>query len=363
MCSGGRLGKGVAGRQMQLDPLNGGSARRARGAESLESARRAGRVPARGMSRRRVAEIQRSRLLAAAVGVFDESGFLDASVELIVTRAHVSRRTFYELFENREGCLLALVEDLGARIEAELAAQELAGTAWLERVRGGLWAILSLLDRDPAPARVCVVQGPRGGTAVQERREQLLRGLAAVLDEGRLLQARGARCTPLTAEGLVAAALGIVYGRLRCGGRASLCALQGELMAMIALPYLGPAAAARELARAAPRPPRERAARASDGRSLERDLAAIPMRLTYRTVRVLEAVAREPRVSNRAIADAAEIADQGQVSKLLRRLEGLGLLVNSGEGHAKGAPNAWRLSPLGERLAARLGVDTTNGAK
>jgi AcrR family transcriptional regulator/DNA-binding MarR family transcriptional regulator len=348
---------------MRQDRLNGRGGRRARGAESAKSGPRAGRLPARGMPRRRVAEIQRARLLTAAVGVFDESGYVDASVERIVTRARVSRRTFYELFENREGCLLALTEELGARVQAELAAQELAGRGWLERVRGGLWAILALLDSDPPLARVCVVQGLRGGAAVQERRERLLAQVAAVLDEGRAQQARGARCTPLTAEGLVAAALGILYGRLRRGGRAPLCALQGELMAMIVLPYLGAAAAARELARAAPKPLRERAARPDASRSLERDLAAIPMRLTYRTARVLEAVAREPWISNRAIADAAEIADQGQVSKLLHRLEGLGLLVNSGEGHTKGAPNAWRLTPLGERLAARLGIDTATPEK
>jgi AcrR family transcriptional regulator len=352
---------------MRESRLNGGAVRRARGAESAESAARAGRSAARGMPRRRVAEIQRSRLLAAAVGVFDESGYVDASVERIVTRARVSRRTFYELFENREGCLLALVEELGARVQAELAAGDLAGRGWLERVRGGLWAILALLDRDPALARVCVVQSLRGGAAVQERRERLLGRLAAVLDEGCAQQARGARCTPLTAEGLVAAAFGLVHGRLRRGDRAPLCALQGELMAMIALPYLGPASAARELARPTPTPTptstplRARAARPSDTRTLECDLAAIPMRLTYRTARVLEAVAREPWISNRAIADAAEIADQGQVSKLLRRLEGLGLLVNRGEGHTKGAPNAWRLTPLGERLAGRLGVHASSG--
>jgi AcrR family transcriptional regulator/DNA-binding MarR family transcriptional regulator len=350
---------------MRESRLNGGAVRRARGAESAESAARAGRLAARGMPRRRVAEIQRARLLAAAVGVFDESGYVDASVERIVTRARVSRRTFYELFENREGCLLALVEDLGVRVQAELAAQAPTGTGWLERVRGGLWTILTLLDQDPALARVCVVQSLRGGAAVQERRERLLRRLAAVLDEGSAQQSRHARCTPLTAEGLAAAALGIVYGRLRRRDRAPLCALQGELMAMIALPYLGSASAARELARPTPtptpKPLRARAARPSDTRTLERDLAEIPMRLTYRTARVLEAVAREPWISNRAIADAAEIADQGQVSKLLRRLEGLGLLVNRGEGHTKGGPNAWRLTPLGERLAARLEVNTASG--
>ena len=54
------------------------------------------------------------------------------------------------------------------------------------------------------------------------------------------------RCTPLTAEGLVGAAFGIVYARLLKGQREPLTELLGELMGMIVLPYLGSAAARRE---------------------------------------------------------------------------------------------------------------------
>ena len=55
-----------------------------------------------------VEEIQRSRLLAAAAVTFDELGYEQTSVQRITDRARVSRRTFYELFENREECLVAL---------------------------------------------------------------------------------------------------------------------------------------------------------------------------------------------------------------------------------------------------------------
>ena len=48
------------------------------------------------------------------------------------------------------------------------------------------------------------------------------------------------------------------------------------------------------------------------------------MRLTYRTVRVLMATAEHPGASNRLIADTPEITDQGQISKLLGRLQRAG---------------------------------------
>lgn len=78
------------------------------------------------------------------------------------------------------------------------------------------------------------------------------------------------------------------------------------------------------------------------------------MRLTYRTVRVLSAVAAHPGASNKAIGDASEIADQGQISKLLSRLERLGLIENAGAAAARGEPNAWTLTQHGWQVHASL---------
>ncbi len=125
---------------------------------------------------------------------------------------------------------------------------------------------------------------------------------------------------------------------------------------MIALQYLGPRAARREQRRSAPAP---RLAPCSGRVSahVERDpLDAVDMRLTYRTARVLECIAERPGASNRAVADSAGVSDPGQISKLLRRLERLGLAVNTGGGHQSGEPNAWKLTPLGCQIAQRLSV-------
>lgn len=54
------------------------------------------------------------------------------------------------------------------------------------------------------------------------------------------------------------------------------------------------------------------------------------------------------------VASYAGIQDPGQISRLLRRLEGLGLVANTGEGHAKGEPNAWALTGKGQRLAQSI---------
>jgi DNA-binding MarR family transcriptional regulator len=73
-------------------------------------------------------------------------------------------------------------------------------------------------------------------------------------------------------------------------------------------------------------------------------------RLTYRTARVLAAIEDYPGASNREVAERAGIVDQGQISKLLSRLEARQLIEKLGEGKTRGAPNAWRLTEQGEWL-------------
>jgi AcrR family transcriptional regulator len=318
------------------------------------------------VSYQHVAEIQRSRLLAAAVRTVDELGYSQATVAHITHRARVSRRTFYELFANREECLLAALEGVVDGIRGEVAAAGLEGLGWRERTRGGLWAILSFFDREPVLARVCVVQALRGSQRVLERREEVLGGLAARVDEGRGESSRGAlECPSSTAEGLVGAGFALVYSRLLRGDSRPLTGLMGDLMGMIVLPYMGPAAARREQTRAA-KPASaagsavKKTAKAAEVQESEHGdpLAGIPMRLTYRTVRVLETIAQRPGVSNRGVGEQAGVSDQGQISKLLARLERLGLAANTGEGHMKGEPNAWVLTPTGRRVAQTIRIHT-----
>jgi AcrR family transcriptional regulator len=326
--------------------------------KGLEGQRLEGRIPSRGgLPQVQVAEIQRSRLLAGALDAIEEHGYAQMTVAQITRRSRVSRRTFYELFEDREACLLALLDDALASIAEDLAAADLGGLAWRERVRGGLWAILRFCDREPALARVLVDQSLHGGPRAIERRDEINARLAAILDEGRLESARAAQCSPLTAEGLVGAAVGIAGSRLLRGGRREpLAGLLGELMSVIVLPYLGTAAARRERVRPAPGIPVASGGHAGSGRrTTERDpLAGVRMRMTYRTARVLTTIASQPGISNRTVAEEAGIHDQGQISKLLTRLQRLGLTENTGDGHSKGESNAWRLTQLGSQVAQSL---------
>lgn len=82
--------------------LGGGSLQISAGGRSVRSAavRSALNSPALGSDPAgQITEIQRTRLLGGALGAIEELGYTGATVTQITSRARVSRRTFYELFE------------------------------------------------------------------------------------------------------------------------------------------------------------------------------------------------------------------------------------------------------------------------
>jgi hypothetical protein len=86
------------------------------------------------------------------------------------------------------------------------------------------------------------------------------------------------------------------------------------------------------------------------GLKIRDPLAGLNMRLTYRTVRVLVVIGEHPGASNREIDDQSDVADQGEISKLLAWLARLELVENTGEGQEKGGANAWHLTPRCARV-------------
>jgi AcrR family transcriptional regulator len=307
-------------------------------------------------------EIQRARLLSAAMEIAGELGYGAMSSARVSARAGVSRKTFYDLFEDREDCFLAVFDEAVAR--ASVAARQAVADedGWRERVRAGLGALLGFLGDEPGLGSLLIVGALGAGPKVLERRARVIDSLAAVVDQGRLEVKGGGGPPPLTAEGVVGAVLSVIHGQFSSSGWGGagrsrsdappidvLVGLLNPLMGIIVLPYLGPAGAAEELERPVPRVSRKPRRRLRG--SVSHPLKGLEMRLTSRTLLVLSAISelggRGSSPNNREVAERAGIADQGQISKL-------GLAENTGDGQAKGAPNAWRLTPRGRELAQSI---------
>ncbi len=311
---------------------------------------------------RQLAEVQRARIVAAMSGVASEHGVGCATVARVVARSGVSRRTFYEHFVDREHCFLAAFDQALARVaEVVVPAYGQAGR-WRAKIRGALTALLEFIDREPALARLLIVESLGAGPRALERRQNVQLQILPILDQGQAETRRAGAPPPLTAEGILGGVLSLIHTRLLAsplrpatpgshGAGAegnSLLELLNPLMAIVVLPYLGPAAARGELAQPVPPSPNRAVAATAD------PLRDLDMRLTYRTIRVLFAIGelggQGSHPSNRQVGDASGIRDQGQVSKLLARLQQLGLIANASEARAKGEPNKWRLTQRGSEV-------------
>ena len=305
-----------------------------------------------GLPRGQVSEIQRSRMLSAAAKAVEEVGYARLTVAQVIARARVSRKTFYDLFEDREDCFLAVFDQAVDQLSALVGEAYERESSWREGVRAGLLAMLRFMDEEPGLARICVVEALGAGPRVLKRRTQVLAQLKDVIDEGRTSAgARVARATEespdVTAEGVIGAVFAVLHTRLLARNREPFTALLGPLMSMIVLPYLGARAASSELTRKPPPLPKRRR---PPRRSVRDPLEGLDMRLTYRTVRVLTFIGEHTGASNREIAEGAGITDQGQISKLLTRLERLQLVHNVGEGQIMGSSNEWYLTDRGVQV-------------
>jgi AcrR family transcriptional regulator len=302
------------------------------------------------------------------VEVASELGYAGAAVALVVARAGVSRRTFYELFEGREDCFLAAFDWAVEQVREIIVDAYRSQRSWREGVRHAMAAVLVLFESEPELARLSVIEALGAAKIVLQRRASAAEELIATLD-AKAPRPRGTVEMPLlTAEGVVGAVFSVIHARLvdrrreATGARASsgtrvrrgagpLIGLHGQLMALVVLPYLGPRTAREELKRPTPDvSAREIAGASGDGRRL---LERLDMRLTYRTVRCLMFIQENPGASNREIATGAEVPDEGQASKLLGRLDRHGLLVNS-RPHGPGFPNRWMLTPRGEQVLSAV---------
>ena len=309
-------------------------------------------VPWRGGEVRGVSGRQRGRLLEATFALVAEGGYRDLTVGMVAARAGVSRRTFYEFFSDRDDCFLAAFDHaLDVLAERVLPAYQ-GEREWTGRVRAGLAALLEFLDGEPALRRLVFVEALAAGPQVLARRTQVLEELAGAIEGGRDAGEAPVGVPARTAQAVLGAAFGVIYGQVSRRYPESLLGLLGSLMAMIVLPYRGSSAAEAELTCPAPEVDVRRGVELRSGRPLGSGLPA-DFRLTVRTQMALEVVARlgargvDP--SNLQVAGLIGVSGKSTVSRMMSRLKQQGLVENT-RGDTKGQQKAWRLTPHGQAV-------------
>jgi AcrR family transcriptional regulator len=313
---------------------------------------------------------QRARILDVVVRVVAERGFAGATVKLVIGRAGVSRRAFYECFDGLEECVTAVIDEGYERAHGLIVEAFAGETLWLDGVRAALAALLVFFDSERELSWVLLVEATAAGVYAREQRERYVVALTSMIERRWGWGVSEHRSHALDTAGVMASLLGVLHSHLVRRDPRPLIELLGPMMGLVTAPYLGAKATAREVARGNelaralrtrsedPRHgsphARSELGPAEEGR--EKEDARIPPSLrdprAHRARRCVIYLVGHPGASNREIAQGVGIARDTQISTLLARLTAMGVLIkrSAGAGH----PNVWRLTPMGEHIAALL---------
>jgi AcrR family transcriptional regulator len=199
------------------------------------------------VTRESVKAEQRKRILRATGELVAKRGYNAVTVELIVKRARVSFKTFYNHFSGKEECFMELFDVVTGlarrRVETALAAE--AGSPWPQQVVAALRALFASILADPLIARATIVEAPTVGPHIIERYEKSMKSLSPLLRHGRELSPNPDEL-PLTLEDTLAGGvLWSAYQRLIAGEVDRIEALLPEAIEFVLRPYIGEAEAAK----------------------------------------------------------------------------------------------------------------------
>lgn len=165
----------------------------------------------RGLSQDERQAARRSRLIAAAIAVYGERGFHQATVKAVCETAGLTERYFYESFSNSEALLIDSFNAVTSSVVEEITrAGHEAGRGRIVRTRAMLHAYFAALQRDPQSARVFLVEIRGVSRAVDRAFDSTLRAIGH--EVARIIAPPGAAQDELLQAGVVG---GVIHIALR----------------------------------------------------------------------------------------------------------------------------------------------------
>lgn len=164
-----------------------------------------------GIPRPVVTKIQRDRLMRAMAKTVAEYGYQETTVRRLLGRAGLSRRTYYELFEDKEDCFLAAYDEAVDHMLDLMVQAYATGDGPEQRIERSLAALLQFCADEPDIARMCIVEVLAAGPAARARRADTMERLAGLLEDS-LHELRGDReLSKLAARGLIGGVHELIY--------------------------------------------------------------------------------------------------------------------------------------------------------
>jgi AcrR family transcriptional regulator len=190
-----------------------------------------------GMPPQRVREIQRDRMLKAMTEVVAREGYADTTVRKLLAQGGLSRRTYYDLYVDKEDCYLDAYGEIADRLAGRAAEGFEQGEAPRERVRLAVEGLAAFCVDEPDAACACIVEGLAAGQAARAKRGELIERIAETIAPALSeLRPEGPN-SALTARATVGGIFELLYGPL---ARRDVAALQTLAEQIGDLPILLP---------------------------------------------------------------------------------------------------------------------------
>jgi AcrR family transcriptional regulator len=286
---------------------------------------------------------QRDRLVVATGQLAAELGSPAIGVHHICQRAGISRRTFYELYTDRDACFVDAHQEAYGRLLSYLTeAVTDVGPEWEDRAVAVTQSLLGAWEADRVLAHLCLVSAVGGNGDTMALRRTAIAQMAGML--------AGAPSQPLAVEPVLAGAIGSVWElalrTLTEDPEASITDLAGPSIYLVLSPFVGRRqAAARAAGRGGATAYVTRWTPTVAGGADEHGL--LVTELTGQTLRYLNG---HPGAANIDIARAVDVRHESQMSRHLGRLERAGMVKHRKEGRT----NAWTLTDRGQEAARTL---------
>ncbi len=200
------------------------------------------------------ADAKRQRIAEALVAVAGTRGFKGTSLAMVLDRAGVERADFDRHFGGVEDCFVQVWDEVAAEYTGRIVDAYTGGETWREGLRALSRETARFLREDRARARFMVVEVLSAGELAEAHREVALRGYTELIDLGRQELDDPDSVSRVVAEATAGAVFGAIFTHVKEGEFDAMYEMAAELMYMAVLPYLGPEAAAEELALARPDP-------------------------------------------------------------------------------------------------------------
>lgn len=199
------------------------------------------RLPAgrHGLPREFVVQNQRERIVTALVDTVAEHGYNNTTVAHITKAAAVSRRTFYEHFDDKEACFLAAYEMVSEHVRASMRAAADAFEEWPQKVRAALATMLRFFAGEPELARLCMIEPVAAGGEIAARHRASMQGMVEILKAGRPEHSGDHPLPEATEEALVGGIVSLIVREISAGRSAELESLLPDLVELTLAPYVG----------------------------------------------------------------------------------------------------------------------------